>query len=125
MSLSLSIYIYRGQTHLTIKLASNDQLAWPEKLACPTPFSQHPNLKQDHLKYARALAKSFESRWHFDGGALSEPEPQEALNRTFGLFLVVDGVLLAGTMAKVDDENDRCWRFRPMGFSFAAHLPQW
>ncbi|CAJ1400986.1 unnamed protein product [Effrenium voratum] len=37
---------------------------------------------KDHLKYARAIMRSAETRWHFDQGALSEPGPRPARIRT-------------------------------------------
>eukprot|EP00439_Symbiodinium_sp_Y106_P070764 s14_g12.t1 len=51
-----------------------DAVVMAAALSGQDPFSSPMHMViKDHLKYARALAKSFESRWHFDGGSLSEP----------------------------------------------------
>lgn len=51
-----------------------DAVVMATALSGQDPFTMPMSIViKDHLKYARAVMRSFDSRWHFDAGALSEP----------------------------------------------------
>ena len=51
-----------------------DAVVMATALGGQDPFTMPMSIViKDHVKYARAVMRSLESRWHFDAGALSEP----------------------------------------------------
>ncbi|CAJ1328822.1 unnamed protein product [Effrenium voratum] len=85
-----------------------DAVVMATALGGQDPFTMPMSIViKDHLKYARAIMRSAETRWHFDQGALSEPIMLRNLFRAWLNGLGPEEATLGGKLRFTSGSNQR------------------